>query len=344
MSDVNAVLQRHIAFWEHEREGEPLVSLRPMRYRRPFDDMDVTPDMIDVDALTPEVGARDWRKHLVQGDLIHGECAFSRIPWMEALVGCEIHSGTDEAMWPRPALGPAFEGLDAIVPADDNPWLATLLALTQALVDANDGSYLVTHTLMRGPSDLLSALLGDERMGLAFYDAPDKVAEVLSRATEAFIKVARAQYALIPAFHGGWSCWNYGLWAPGSVIRFQSDSSSQLSPRIYREHVLPHDRAIMQAFDYSVLDLHSAGTLHLHRVLIETPELQAISVTMDRYANAPDLETLLPTFAAILEAKSLLVFGEMTMAEVERMRQALPTASLCINAHVTDKLLYERPV
>jgi len=344
MPDVEELLQRHTAFWRHERQGEPLMRLRPLRYRPPFDDLDVTPDMVDVDALTPEVGHRDWGKRLLQGDLFHGECAFSRIPWMEALVGCTIHAGADEAMWPRPALGPSFEGIDRIVPADDNPWLQKLLALTQALVAANDGSYLVTHTLMRGPSDLLSALLGDERMGLAFYDASDKVDEILSRASQAFIRVARAQYALIPAFHGGWSCWAYGLWAPGSVIRFQSDSSSQLSPRMYREHILPHDRAIMQAFEYSIIDLHSAGTLHLHKVLMETPELRAISVTMDRYANAPGLEELLPTFAAILEAKSLTVYGEMTMAEVERLRRALPTASLCINAHVTDKLLYERPV
>jgi len=113
---------------------------------------------------------------------------------------------------------------------------------------------------------------------------------------------------------------------------------------MYREHILPHDRTIMRAFEHSILDLHSAGTLHIHRVLMETPELNAISVTMDRYANAPMLEDLLPTFAAILEAKSLMVTGELTMAEVERLRQALPTASLAINAHVTDRLLFERPI
>lgn len=344
MADLEELLQRHTAFWRHERQGEPLVRLRPVHHRKPFDNQDVTPDMLDVDALTPEVGVRDWRKRLVQGDLFHGEHAFSRIPWMEALVGCQIHSGTNEAMWPKPALGPAFEGIENIVPADDNPWLQKLLALTQALVDANDGSYLVTHTLMRGPSDLLSALLGDERMGLALYDAPDKVCEILSRAREAFIKVARAQHALIPAFHGGWSCWAYGLWAPGTVIRFQSDSSSQLSPRMYREHIQPHDRAIMQAFDHSIIDLHSGGTLHIHKVLMETPELGAISVTMDPYANAPRVEDLLPTFAAILEAKSLLVTGELTMPDVERLQKAFPTASLAINAQLTDKLLYERPI
>jgi len=217
-------------------------------------------------------------------------------------------------------------------PEDDNPWLCKLLALTQALVAANDGTYLVTHTLQRGPVDILSALLGDVRMGLAFYDEPERVQDVLARAARAFIKVARAQYALIPTFEGGWAPWAYDLWAPGSVIRLQADSASQLSPAMYAEQVLPHDRTIMQAFAYSIVDLHSAGTLHLYSALLDVPDLDAISVTLDPYRGAPTLEDLLPTLAEILEAKSLSVFGEMSIEQVAWLRRALPSGCLCINA------------
>lgn len=330
--DVKALLQRHEAFWKHRDRGEPLVRLRPAGERPQIENVDVTPGMLDVEALTPEVGRRDMRKRLVQGDLLHTECAFSRVPWMEAIVGCEIHAGADEAMWPRPALGPRYEGMERIVPGDDNPWLLKLLALTRALVEANDGSYLVTHTLQRGPVDILSALLGDMRIGLAFYDEPDTVAGLLARAAEAFIRVARAQYALIPPFEGGWAPWAYDLWAPGTVIRLQADSASQLSPRMYGEQILPHDRAIMSAFDYSIIDLHSGGTLHLYKTLLEVPELDAISVTLDPHEGAPTLEALLPALAAILEAKSLSVFGEMTPEQVAWLKEALPSGCLSINA------------
>jgi hypothetical protein len=311
--------------------------------------MDVTPDMVDVDALTPEVGTRDLQKHLVQGDLLNGICPFSRIPWMEAIIGCPIHAGTDEAMWPKPALGPNYEGMDRIVPGDDNPWLVKLLALTRALVEANDGSYVVTHTLQRGPSDMLSALLGDERMGLSFYDAQDTVREILARTAQALIKVARDQYALIPklvdsAGQAGWVPWAYGLWAPGSVIRFQSDSSSQLSPRTYAEFILPADRSIMQAFDFSILDLHSAGTMHIYPVLVQVDELDAISVTLDRYENAPSVKELLPTFADILERKSLSITGEATQEELDLMVRELPATGLAITVALTDRLLWQRAV
>lgn len=345
MSEIENLLQCHEAFWDRGEASEPLVRLMPPRwepYR--YDDMDVTPDKVDVERLTPDVGTRNIHKQLVQGSLLRTAVPFSRIPWMEALIGCGIHSGTGNAMWPVPALGPNYEGMENIVPADDNPWLLKLVALAEALEAANDGSYIVTHTLMRGPSDMLSALLGDERMGLALYDAPDTINEILSRCAEAFIKVADAQFAVTPGFRGGRMAWGYGLWGKGRVIRFQSDSSSQLSPRMYARVILPHDRTIMKAFDRSIIDLHSAGTLHLHKVLMDTDELDAISVTLDRYENAPTVQELLPTFATILEKKALLVTGECTQAEADLMVRELPAAGLAINGHLTDKLLWEREI
>ncbi|MBC8232731.1 hypothetical protein H8E77_24545 [bacterium] len=342
---LTSLLERHRAFWMHKDMDEPLMRIYSHRQRRrPFENVDVTPDMLDIEMLTPEVGTRNMQNQLVQGDLFRCEHAFSRIPWMEAIVGCKIHSGIGEAMWPRPALGPNYEGMERIVPDDDNPWLMKLLDLTRALVEANDGSYLVTHTLQRGPIDILSALLGDVRMGLAFYDEPQKIEEILKRATQAFIKVAKAQYALIPSFEGGWVSWGYGLWAPGTVIRFQADSASQISPLMYQEQILPHELDIMRAFDYSIIDLHSGGTLHLHKVLIEVEELDAISVTIDPYESSPTIEDLLPVFAVILENKSLSISGEMKMEQIDCLRQTLPTGCLNINATITDKLLWERQV
>ena len=334
---LESLFERHRAFWHHEDTGAPLVRVNAQRpQRRRFLDVDVTPDMLDIEVLTPEVGTRNQQKQLVQGDLFRSLNAFSRVPWMEAIVGCRLHAGAEEAMWPRPVLGPNYEGMEQIVPDDDNPWLVKLLALTRALVDANDGSYLVTHTLQRGPIDMLSALLGDVRMGLAFYDTPETIEEILARATQAFIKVTNDQYALIPAFEGGWAPWVYGVWAPGKVIRFQSDSASQISPDMYREQILPHDRTIMRAFDYAILDLHSGGTMHLHEVLMEVEELDAISVTIDPYESAPSIEDLIPTFAAILEAKSLSISGGMTVEQLDRLRRELPSGCLNVNATVTD--------
>ena len=132
-TSVRPLLERHRAFWEHRDEGPPLVRVRRRRSREPFENVDVTPEMIDVEALTPEVGTRDLGKRLVQDDLFYTECPFSRIPWMEAIVGCEIHSGANEAMWPRPALGPGYEGIEDILHCADQALANTLGAAAAVL-------------------------------------------------------------------------------------------------------------------------------------------------------------------------------------------------------------------
>ena len=98
------------------------------------------------------------------------------------------------------------------------------------------------------------------------------------------------------------------------------------------------------SFDYSIIDLHSAGTMHIYPVLLEVDELSAISVTLDRYENAPTAHDLLPTFRDILAKKSLSITGEMTRAELEILTSALPGRGLAISARITDQLLWERAI
>lgn len=329
---IRQVLSRHEAFWKRQEVNRPLVQIR--KERRRFENVDVFPEMLDVEELSSHAGARNPARSLLFQDMFHLESAFSAIPWMEAIVGCAIHAGAAESMSPQPALGPNFEGVERIAATPDNPWLRKLLDLTSALVERNDGSYLVSHTLMRGPIDVLSALLGGERMVQALHDSRDRVNEVLARVAEAFIHVAWEQYDLIPSFHGGCAPWLYGVWAPGSAIRLQCDSAVELSPDLYRQAVLPHDRSIMQAFDFSIVDLHSAGTLRLYPVLVEEPKLNAISVTIDRQASAPGIPELLQSFKSILDSKSLLIYGDLRRDELDMLLK-LPPRGLCINVRVT---------
>jgi len=64
-------------------------------------------------------------------------------------------------------------------------------------------------------------------------------------------------------------------------------------------------------------------------------ELNAISVTIDPYENCPTIEDLIPTFAAILETKSLSISGEMRMDQLDCLKQELSTGCLSINATVS---------
>jgi hypothetical protein len=48
------------------------------------------------------------------------------------------------------------------------------------------------------------------------------------------------------------------------------------------------------------------------------------------------LDELIPIFSRILEAKSLSVYGEMTLEQLAQLKQALPSGCLAINAVVSE--------
>ena len=327
---ISRMLKRHAAFWRNGSIEGPLISVR--RERPVLEHTRVLPEMIDVELFCRETG-----EALIQGDLFRTVSPFSAIPWMEAMCGCGIHSGTGEAMWPEPYLKVGELGAaDIRERAASGSWRTKLIELTDHLVAQSNDTFLVTQTLQRGPMDILSALLGDEQMGLAFYDNPDGVGRILEQAAEIFIDVTKAQYSRIPDFHGGWAPWLYGVWAPGSVTRLQSDSSVQISPEMYSDSILPHERRIFEAFEYTIMDLHSSANLRLYRILMHEPALKAISVTIDPQEAAPTVEELIPTFLEILEHKALVIFGKLSEEEIDLLANTLPAhCGVCIHAYAT---------
>jgi len=256
------------------------------------------------------------------------------VPWMEAILGCTIRIADLEAggMWAEPAFT-GWDELERLRVRDDNPWLVKLLQYTRALVKNWDGNYIVTPTLMRGPIDMLRAFLGNERMGLAFYDCPYRVHELLSICAQANIVVGQAQLSLIPSFYGGYAALS-GPWAPATCLRHQMDSASQISTPMYREFVRPYDEQIAKAFPYTILDLHSGGTLRHYPAVIDIPALGALSVSCDPYESAPSIAELVPVFQAIQEAKPLQVSGTITREELELLLDKLSPRGLSLHISI----------
>lgn len=330
------LLTRHRAFWERTPVDRPLLDVVHWHAGPTLRNALLTPEMLDVDAYVDGVRIAAHEGSLVQGDLFRIACPYSRVPWMEALVGSPIQVVENEeaGMWPRPR---AFDWHDtpSLRVREGNPWLRKLLAYTRELSEHWDMTYLPCHTLMRGPIDMASAILGDVRMGLAFNDYPDELAELLSTCADNFIHVGDAQWDRIASFEGGY-CSFYGIWAPGRPQRLQTDSASQLSPATYRMHVAPHDRRITEAFEFSSIDVHSGGTLHLVDEMLEMPALKAISVSIDPYESSPRLADLVPVFARTLERKALVLNGPMSRAELKLLVDGLPARGLAIRTRLTD--------
>jgi hypothetical protein len=169
-------------------------------------------------------------------------------------------------------------------------------------------------------------LLGNAELCLAFYDHPAELKSLLSLYTDVSIEVARAQLAAIPDLRGGY-CAKFGIWAPGTLVFTQEDLSTLYSSEHFREFVLPFKERFVEAFDYTVVHLHSIG-LHIAEDLLALGKLAGIQVLVD--PSGPGVEELIPDLARIQERKPLIVEGEFTEQEVELLASSLSPHGLFV--------------
>ncbi|MHB1007304.1 MAG: hypothetical protein ACYC3S_16930 [Chloroflexota bacterium] len=344
--ELEELLQRHRAFWHRGKVDRPLVTIKrfsPLVSKhipvadpawQARKDVEVLPGMFDTAAFANQEHWHSTPGRLVMGDTFSVRGPYVRIPWMEAILGCSIwldrDSGsmwsepflTDLRQWERPRLSP------------DNPWLRKMLDCTRYLVEHDDGSYLVTQTLMRGPIDMVRAYFGDSETCVAIMDHADKVAEILDGTTDVFIDVHRANLALTPTFHDGYGCY-FGIWAPDTVVRTQCDMSALLSPRVYKELVLPFEAKVCRPFAYSLIHLHS-GFLHTVDALLETEYPTAIEIALDTGSTPVSAREVIEICRKILKRKPVLLEGEMTAADVEYAYDTLPAEGLYLGPSLSD--------
>ena len=328
--DLQSTLNRHLSFWTRSANATPLVgrpqqdSVFPLRNLRcSLPEGRLGPEDIQPDEFLP---VKDGESPVEgDGDLPHAHWAIPALPWTEAIAGCPVfvlqQSGTT---WARPVLADA-EPLTTYRPAVDRAWLAKLTACTKALVDHAAGDYFVSTTLMRGPLDMLGAMLGTARLFLAFTDEPEQVPRLLRVCTDVWIEAAEAQFSVIPSTAGGYVN-RYRLWAPGRSVVTQADISSLISPHTYARFLSPCDARLGETFDYLTIHTHSAGQTQLDHWLAQ-PSRDCIEISVDHLG--PTFAEQIPLYRRILEQKSLVLMN-LNEDEVSLALRELPASGLAI--------------
>ncbi len=331
-----ALIEAHRRWWRREgnlltrERGEPLGDLwLPLADGTiATEDMDLTPEMLDVEALVgPALEAGPLR---ISGDRFATTTAFGRVPWVEAVLGGPIHATLQGGSMRTKPFIEQWEDWHGVAAHRDAAWYELLLHMTEVLVARSGGRHAVVAPTMRGPSDLAEALFGAELMCFSIYDHPDELRHFLDEATDLFIEILHALLARFAPVAGGYVS-PFGIWAPGTVVRTQCDASAFLSAQHYAEWFLPYDARISESVDYAIIHLHSCS-LHTVDALLEVERPQAIQVTLETGTSVPSLEAMVPVFRRILAHKPLLVEGPLTHDEVAWLLDVLPAEGLAITA------------
>jgi hypothetical protein len=175
--------------------------------------------------------------------------------------------------------------------------------------------------------------MGPERFYYALYDHPAELRRLLERLTELYIHWVRSQLEILPRVSGGY-CNQYGIWSPGTCVRTQEDYALNLSPRLFREFIMPCTRQVADSFQYHVFHTHSAFPA-LAEWALEIDNLRALEVVLD--PKGPSLEELIPMWNGILEKKSLVIVGPMTERQLDLLVSRLSPGGLWLDAELVPE-------
>lgn len=283
----------------------------------------ITPDMVIVDEFLPDYERLFQETEAVGQDGFWTAEPYNHLPWMEAILGCEV-VGSPDAFVTRHLLD-SPEQVENIEVTPDNPWLRKFLEFTEKLVKLSGGRFPVAQPITRGPSDMMGALLGQTEMVLAQADDPELMQRLFVKLAEIQRWILKEQKKLVPPFHGGDSLGFYHVWTPGPSVWYQEDLSAIMSPDMYCEFLRPAEEVLTAGYEYTAIHLHPASFFMLDD-LLDNDWLKAVEVNKD--VGGPSVPEMIPEFKTIAARKNLIVWGDLTMDDLQCLRDNLEPVGL----------------
>ena len=330
--DIEDLLRRHKNFWARGAADQALVGRGRRKYfptedfKLEWDQVDIQPELYDPEYFLPQYEKKFSSGGLYIGDLLWSACPFWGIPWMEAIIGCPIRiQETSKTFWAAPIFSDLREIPDISLSLQ-NTWFQKLLESVKVLAENSKGRFPISMPLMRGPVDMLEALMGVEKLCLGAIDYPERVRELADQCADVYIAVAQAQLGLIPSFYGGYSNFRQ-IWAPGWTSSVQQLAAVLFKPEMYREILLTADIKIIESFDYTIMHQNS-NSLHLLDDLLGIEKLSCIQILVDPVG--PSLEDLLPSFLKVQDYKTLVILGDFDQEDLDYILETLSPRGLCV--------------
>lgn len=345
IQNIEDYKKRHITFWDFAEVNRPLVgftigmgldSWSYWQYNRAAQAL-FNRDQILAEDIHPEEFVEDQLKYLklceqIDDDIFSTAMPLASIPWMEAILGCPITS--TEAGFKSTEFLENAASLQPLPFNSNNPWIKKYLQFIEVYSQAFGTRYPVAQSVLRGPSDLASALLGAENAILALMAEPQEMRRLLEYVTDQLAAFLQLQLNHLPKFYNGYVIGQYDIWSPEPGIRIQEDFTVLYSPKLYSEFIQPLDKKLSLISAYTLIHLHASSLFLIDRFLEVSP-IRAYQITKD--PGSARLLDMLPGLHKIQQAgKPLIVKGQFDQADLNLLKENLSLPGLCIQPVVKD--------
>lgn len=331
--DIRKKIKKYKAFWE-KTNTRPLIGYSIGNYfvSKRFEAAKVLltegkkieASMLDVEIFKDDYVRMAEQWNTIEHDIVFTATPFTGIPWMEAMLGCEIYGTGSSFVAHATGEKPKDVQLQNIIHKE---WFKKYLEFTEMLQALGNDKFPVGQPIMRGPTDIVGTILGQTELVYAFYDHPEQVVTLLNEAVDRFLEVIHEQKKYIQDFYGGYSMGFYDLWCPGDCIWFQDDLNALFSPNLYEEYIYDTHKRLARSAEYTMMHLHPAS-FYVVDYLLEIEELNAIQINKD--VGGPSLEEMLPIFQKVQQRKHLVVWGDFNKEEIDLLSQHLKPEGLYI--------------
>lgn len=264
-------------------------------------------------------------------DFFYVASAYWGIPWLEAIMGCDIRAG-DTSAWAQPVLAEIDRVSELPVDLDANPWFHCLMDFTQQLLDFAQDRFPVCPPLLRGVGDVAAAMRHTEAFVMDLVDSPDLITALLEMCSQIRREIIDRLAAIIPPWHGAFAAGGYPskIWSRHSVTYYQEDCAAYLSPQLFSDFLLPYARSAAQAAQVSFIHLHSA-CLYPVDIILSDGSYDVIEINVDHEGVAPPLGELIGVFQKVQQSgKALLLWGQMTQDDIALLLRELSPNGLSL--------------
>lgn len=338
MLTVEEKIKRHKVFWSDEGNKRPLVIVRlgDLFLSRRFEAMlpliekghEITPDQIVVEKFLPDYERMYTEACEIEQDGIYAAEPCTGLPWMEGIFGARVVGGEVSVV-----TRPVYKSAEEIMTQGEcchNLWYQKYLEFSAKLTEFAGGRFPVCQPILRGATDTVGALIGQEEMVYALMDEPEVIKRAFEKVGGVLRKLINDQYKITDSFCGGRSIGFYHIWTPGSVIWYQEDLASLMSPAHYEEYLYPVSEKIVRGYDYSLVHLHPASFPHLDGIM-KIKGLKAVQLNKDLVG--PSLEDMLPYCKKVLEGGKNLVLGmgPIQKEDIDVICDELPHRKIAVN-------------
>lgn len=339
MKDDQSVIEETVAFMKscyagtNERPamgfflGNEYPNIRYPSYSGLPDNRPLEPDDFPVEPFLADCEKLYSEHARCPGDLFWTGTPFWGIPWIEAMLGCEIFYNRDSRSITAAPL-PTTPGAGQIPDfSRDNKWVDKMVQFYSALARHSDGRYPIGTTRIRGLADILAAMLGGENFVMSAMTEPEYIHPLLEKISSFYMRLMEAQISAIPLFHGGMGSFYYYNWTPADTRWHQEDSVMLLSPQLYADLIGPYDRKIYSEGN-NICHFHSVGGYIPYREILS---LKPLAVEMHLDSGGPRARDLFPVHSEILKTTPLIIWGEFTDADFEWIFENLPPGGLILS-------------